>query len=217
MGNIMDALKDTPIPTLLVVAGIVFLLLSIAGQLAGRIVVPPERQRQALLLGCVLVVVGIALHIAPPRSASPQLPAVSPGPPPKTPTQTPPGASPPPPPPRASREFPTKYDGVMAQITRFEKSGELIIVELTVRNTLDERLQVCAHSSTAKLIDQATGASWQVLNHGGDVSSCGRVGANQSSGMWMQFKIPNPENKTFSLSSDLFNRLVDNLTVGERP
>jgi hypothetical protein len=65
MDSIITALKDTPIPTILVVAGIVFLLLSIAGQLAGRIAVPPERQRQAAIIGCLLVVVGLALHVTP--------------------------------------------------------------------------------------------------------------------------------------------------------
>ena len=44
------ALKGTPIPTILAIAGIVFLLLSIAGQLAGRIAVPPKRQRQAAII-----------------------------------------------------------------------------------------------------------------------------------------------------------------------
>jgi hypothetical protein len=67
MESVLAALKDTPIPTILVIAGIVFLLLSIAGQLAGRIVVPPERQRQAMIIGCILMLAGIALHVAPPR------------------------------------------------------------------------------------------------------------------------------------------------------
>jgi hypothetical protein len=66
MDSVLTALKDTPIPTIIVVAGIVFLLLSIAGQLAGRINVPPERQRQAMIIGCLLVVVGVALHVVPP-------------------------------------------------------------------------------------------------------------------------------------------------------
>jgi hypothetical protein len=43
MEGVIKALKDTPIPTILVIAGIVFLLLAIAGQLAGRIAVAPER------------------------------------------------------------------------------------------------------------------------------------------------------------------------------
>jgi hypothetical protein len=51
MESIIGALKDTPIPTILVVAGIVFLVLAVAGQLAGRIVVVPERQRWAALTG----------------------------------------------------------------------------------------------------------------------------------------------------------------------
>jgi hypothetical protein len=41
MDTLVTALKETLIPTILVVAGIVFLLLSIAGQLAGRVTVPP--------------------------------------------------------------------------------------------------------------------------------------------------------------------------------
>jgi hypothetical protein len=70
MESVLAALEDTPIPTILVIAGIVFLLLSIAGQLAGRITVPPERQRQATIIGCLLVVVGVALHVIPPRLIS---------------------------------------------------------------------------------------------------------------------------------------------------
>jgi hypothetical protein len=72
MDSIITALKDTPIPTILVIAGILFLLLSIAGQLAGRIAVPPERQRQAAIMGCLLVLVGVAVHVVPPRLTSPK-------------------------------------------------------------------------------------------------------------------------------------------------
>src|SRR5262245_43480858 len=74
MESVVAALKDTPIPTILVIAGIVFLLLSIAGQLAGRITVPPEQRRQATIIGCLLVVVGVALHVVPPRLNPPKLP-----------------------------------------------------------------------------------------------------------------------------------------------
>src|SRR5215510_12584430 len=105
MDTIVTALKETPIPTILVVAGIVFLLLSIAGQLAGRVTVPPERQRQATIIGCLLVVVGIALHVIPSRLIPPPPPRVSaptpsPSPPtgdqpPQT-TSTPPNFQPPP-------------------------------------------------------------------------------------------------------------------------
>ena len=108
MDSILTALKDTPIPTILVVSGIAFLLLSIAGQLAGRIAVPPERQRQAAIIGCLLVVVGLPLHVAPLLRSSSKPPEVPHAPPPepppgKTPSssthETPPSppSSPPPP------------------------------------------------------------------------------------------------------------------------
>jgi hypothetical protein len=79
MESVFAALKDTPIPTILVIAGIAFLLLSIAGQLAGRIAVAPERQRWAAIIGGGLLAIGVALHVVPQltsRSAvipSPQL------------------------------------------------------------------------------------------------------------------------------------------------
>ena len=65
MASMLTALKDTPIPTILVIAGIVFLLLSIAGQLAGRIAVAPERQRWAAIIGGGLLAIGVALHVVP--------------------------------------------------------------------------------------------------------------------------------------------------------
>jgi hypothetical protein len=79
MAAVLEALKDFPIPTILVIAGIAFLLLSIAGQLAGRIAVPPERQRQAAIIGSILLVSGVALFIVPPaRLIPPTLPEVLP-------------------------------------------------------------------------------------------------------------------------------------------
>ncbi len=65
MESILTELKSTPIPTILVVAGIAFLLLSIAGQLAGRIAVAPERQRWAAMIGGGLLAIGVALHVVP--------------------------------------------------------------------------------------------------------------------------------------------------------
>jgi hypothetical protein len=93
MDSILTALKDTPIPTILVVAGIVFLLLSIAGQLAGRIAVAPERQRWAALVGGGLLTIGVALHVVPQltspseKGQRPSPPAVVPSP---QPTPSPP-------------------------------------------------------------------------------------------------------------------------------
>jgi hypothetical protein len=65
MDSVIAALKDTPIPTILVVAGIAFLLLAVAGQIAGRIVVAPERQRWSAIIGGGLLAIGVALSIHP--------------------------------------------------------------------------------------------------------------------------------------------------------
>jgi hypothetical protein len=63
--------KDTPIPTILVVSGILFLLLSVADQFAGKISINPARQRLAVVIGSVLIVLGIGLYILP-RAITPQ-------------------------------------------------------------------------------------------------------------------------------------------------
>ena len=47
MDDLLGAIKDTPLPTVLVVAGIVFWVLAIAGSIAGKIRVQPGRQRAA--------------------------------------------------------------------------------------------------------------------------------------------------------------------------
>ena len=72
MDSVLAALKDTPIPTILVIAGIVFLLLAIAGQLAGRIAVAPERQRWAAVIGGLLLVIGVTLHVLPQVKLTPR-------------------------------------------------------------------------------------------------------------------------------------------------
>ena len=72
------ALKDTPIPTLLVIAGIVFLLLAIAGHLSGRIALACKQERGAAVIGGLLLMAGMVLHVFPaPRPSHPQ-PKVSP-------------------------------------------------------------------------------------------------------------------------------------------
>jgi hypothetical protein len=111
----------------------------------------------------------------------------------------------------------TKYGGVVANIARFAQTDDLIIVELAVLNNTAEGVRICAHARRAHLIDQTTGEKWRALLSGGELEECGRLGANQSRGVWMRFKIPNAAKRTFSLSSELFNSPIDNLLLGERP
>jgi hypothetical protein len=104
MESVLAALKDMPIPTILVIAGIAFLLLSIAGQLAGRIAVAPERQRRAALIGGGLLAIGLALHIVPQlrlKATSPPTGGV-----PTSERPTPPVKEQPPPPPQKPEGVP---------------------------------------------------------------------------------------------------------------
>jgi PAN domain-containing protein len=73
MQEVLSTLKDTPLPTILAVSGIFFILLSIASQLSGRITVDPSQRKWALLAGSVLVVLGVGLYLGGtliPRSGS---------------------------------------------------------------------------------------------------------------------------------------------------
>jgi hypothetical protein len=65
MDDLFGAIKDTPLPTVLVVAGIVFWILAVAGSIAGKIRVRPGRQRAAGIIGTVLIVLGLVLYVAP--------------------------------------------------------------------------------------------------------------------------------------------------------
>ena len=221
MDVFIEALQKTPIPTILVVAGIVFLLLSIAGQLAGRITVPPERQRQAAIIGGLLLVVGVALHIAPPKLFDDR-----PVPPPKPPSDTkqvlppspvPPSPPPSPPPLGPGQEIPTKYPGLVASITRFGTSGPFIILQITLKNTRNKEVFFKSFPRSARLYDRDTGDSSTPVNAGG-LMGVAHLPPSGEGGIWMEFKIPDPDKKVFHLECVLFdNRRVENLTLGKPP
>jgi hypothetical protein len=65
MDSILALLKDTPIPTILVLSGVVFLFLALAGQIAGKLEVPPARQKWAAAAGVVFLGAGLLLYLAP--------------------------------------------------------------------------------------------------------------------------------------------------------
>ncbi len=63
MKDIIATVAGTPLPNLLVIAGIVFLLLSVAGKITAHLVVPETRKKQAMYLGLVLLAAGLALNV----------------------------------------------------------------------------------------------------------------------------------------------------------
>ena len=65
MTDIIKAIVDTPIPTMLVVAGILFLLLSVADKVSAHLTIQDSRKKQALLLGILLLAGGVGLSLQP--------------------------------------------------------------------------------------------------------------------------------------------------------
>jgi hypothetical protein len=233
MESVFAALKETPIPTILVIAGIAFLLLSIAGQLAGRITVPPEQRRQAKIMGYLLVVVGVALHVVPltlnrpkPPEAPPQTTpplAIKPNEPSPSPSPALPRVQPPPSVLKSPVEtgttetetpaVQTTARGVVASITRFQKSGDLVTMEIMLRNTSSQDVTACIRAHHTELIDQATGESWRAALHAG--RECNVLDANKSGRVWMKFEIRAPEGRTFALSSPLLKETLEHLVLRE--
>jgi hypothetical protein len=66
MDAFLSAIQNTPLPTIFVVAGILFWVLAIAaGSVAGKITIRPDRQWAAGILGSVFIVAGMVLYIVP--------------------------------------------------------------------------------------------------------------------------------------------------------
>jgi hypothetical protein len=62
MDAILAAVFNAPLPSLMVVAGLFFLLLSIVSKVGGAITVSPRRQKISVVIGAVLLVLGLFLH-----------------------------------------------------------------------------------------------------------------------------------------------------------
>ena len=59
----INKLFETPLPTLFILAGLFFLVLSVADKLGAKVIVNPKRQSQAILIGAVLIVIGIGFYL----------------------------------------------------------------------------------------------------------------------------------------------------------
>lgn len=78
MDDIINAFAGTPIPTILVVSGILFLLLSVAEKISGRLTIRESRKKQALVLGAVLLSVGVFLSLPTTEATTNEVDAGSP-------------------------------------------------------------------------------------------------------------------------------------------
>jgi hypothetical protein len=62
VSGILTGISQTPLPTLLVVGGLVFLFLAIVGKIGAIIVVTEERQKAAVVIGSILLLLGVGLR-----------------------------------------------------------------------------------------------------------------------------------------------------------
>ena len=65
----IDTLSETPMPTILVVAGLFFIFLAISGGIKGKVKVPLARQYQSGFAGILLLSMGLAIYIIPSQEA----------------------------------------------------------------------------------------------------------------------------------------------------
>ncbi|MBD1873846.1 hypothetical protein H6F75_10150 [Nodosilinea sp. FACHB-131] len=64
--EIIDALKDTPIPTILIFAGLFFIFLAFVRKVGGVIEVQPAQQKWSAPIGLALLVFGLVLALNTP-------------------------------------------------------------------------------------------------------------------------------------------------------
>jgi hypothetical protein len=232
MDELVKGIFTAPVATLFIVAGMLFLLIAVVGNISGKIEPGAKGRLASTVLGLTFVLIGLAIHLTkevpqmpvppatPPEQTKPGRPAEAP--------QTPklpltPPTSPMAPESKPQPEMPqplpagaqTIFEGVVANVTRFEKTGELVTLELTLQNSTPDTVSFCVEPNRAELIDELTGDSWREAHYGGEVSCSFKreLAMSQSHAVWMKFQIRNPEKKRFALSLPILRRPIENLTL----
>jgi uncharacterized membrane protein HdeD (DUF308 family) len=73
MGDLVKGIQSTPIPTMLIVVGLLILVLAFVTKIGGMIEVSPEQKRWAIPIGLFVLIIGLVLNFSPVSS-----PTVSP-------------------------------------------------------------------------------------------------------------------------------------------
>ncbi len=67
--NILKGLAETPVPTILVIAGILFLFIALGGQFGAKIVTDKMKTKAAGILGIILLLIGITIFLSQDKQA----------------------------------------------------------------------------------------------------------------------------------------------------
>lgn len=71
MIEILEKLANTPLSLIFILAGIFFLLVSVANKLGAKVDINPKRQGQAVIIGVLFVILGLVLYMQTPESGQP--------------------------------------------------------------------------------------------------------------------------------------------------
>ena len=82
METLIKAIQSTPIPTILIVAGLFIIVLAFVTKIGGIIEVSPEQKKWALPTGLLLLSIGLVLNFATPTPTPSSIPTL------KTPSST---------------------------------------------------------------------------------------------------------------------------------
>jgi uncharacterized protein YecT (DUF1311 family) len=74
VSDLLNALSHTPLPTILVLAGILFWVLAVAGSLAGKIEIEKSKQLTAAIVGTAFISLGLILFFFAPKAPEPMPP-----------------------------------------------------------------------------------------------------------------------------------------------
>jgi hypothetical protein len=80
MESIILAIQNTPIPTVLILAGLFFILLSFVTKLGGFIEVSPEQKRFSTPIGLLVLTIGLILSFIPTRNLDASVQVLNPSP-----------------------------------------------------------------------------------------------------------------------------------------
>jgi Bacterial SH3 domain len=70
MEEAIKAIQVTPVPTMLIVAGLFFLLLGFVSKLGGMIEVSPEQKKFTIPIGLLVLTIGLVLYFSPSSNSS---------------------------------------------------------------------------------------------------------------------------------------------------
>jgi len=111
----------------------------------------------------------------------------------------------------------TVFPGVVAYLTRFEPTGNLLTLEFTFKNTSTKGEEFCAYLSTyqPKLIDENTGSSWYVKHHGGGTSCDDKIVLQPASShlVWIKYNVKSPHSKKFTIDWNMLKRPLEGLVL----